>query len=91
MRLYRMRRIYETHSIRLTFAPRNLRLSDHFTVCLRSSLLLPDPLQDIRIPPLPHIDMALDPIHQRCFPQMSPPPFRKCEFHLIDLLSTSPL
>lgn len=46
-------------------------------------LLLPYLGQYIWIPPLPHIRMALHSIRQRRVTQMSPPPLRKGEFHVI--------
>lgn len=90
MRFYRMRRIHHAHSIRLPLPLHNRRpTGGPFTPRPRSSLLFPHPLKYIRIPPLPHIHMALHPIHQRRLPQMAPPPLRERELHIVDPLPAS--
>ena len=46
-------------------------------------LLIPHPLQDLRIPPLAHIRMAPNPILQGRLAQMAPPPLHKCKLYII--------
>lgn len=93
MRLNRLGALSTNHSLFLLFIahrswPGRL-LSLSLSPCNR--LLFPYPFEYLRIPPLPHILMALDPIHQRRFPQMSPPPLLKCKLHIVNPLSPSRL